>query len=357
MSYPVLATEVSVDSAEVDLSTLVFAKCEDFEKKDSGATQTSLLPLLIKEHEGEAATAIPTCEAVVENLEDSFKESLETVFVDTICSGTVINCSKGEEEDHEEEENARGNRNCNAVVQDQEKPEVFSIQVEEMEDAEARSRCTSHSSEGTAGFMMDVVDLLQSTDPTLSRPPSFSSAAIACSTSFPPIDDEELIRTEAEEVGRILEAACVNYMDMNRSLPPDSFDASIFDSIERDIECISLGEEDEREQHGSEEITHSSMGSSSPSSSSSSLTTATRLLRCKRRARQQLSQSPPSLSCGAADVREQLQKIIASLSCSAELLQRSVTEGGGCRPAAASLLGQIVYSVRSESFSRESKEC
>eukprot|EP01036_Dinobryon_divergens_P026085 gene26085-34693_t len=354
VSYPVLATQVSVDSAGVDLSSLVFAKCEDFEfeKKDSAVKQTSALPLLVKEHESEVAQ-IPTCEVVVESPEDSSKQSLEAVLVETICSGTIINCSEGQYEDDER-------RNCD-IVQDQDHPpEIFSIQVEEMRDAEARSRCTSQGSEGTAGFMMDVVDLLQSTDPLLSRPPSFSSTAITCSTNTPLVADEELIRTEAEVVGRILEAACVNFKDMDRSGDPEPFDASIFDSIERDIECISLGDEDEQEQFGSEEVTNSSLGSSSPSSSSS-LTTATRLLRCKRRARQQLSRSPPSSSsCGAADVREQLQKIIASLSCSAQLLQRTLADDRSGRPA-ASRLGQIVYSadqvVRPESGPSASVSC
>ena len=190
--------------------------------------------------------------------------------------------------------------------------------------------------------MMDVVNLLQSADPNSSRPPSFS-ATIPCVAT---VGDEQLVRTEAEEVGRILEAACVNYQDTSESSAVEPLDASIFDSIERDIECISLGEEEEeREQNVSEDKTHSSPGSSSPSWSSS-LSTTTRLLRRKRQARQQLIQRPPTSSSDAADMREEFQRVITALSGSAQMLQRSLAEGCvGSRPA-ISLVGNVVYTVR-----------
>ena len=355
VSYPVLATSVSVDSTERDSSSIVFVKCKELEKKDSG-TKPSTLPLLTKEeHDGETSctAVIPTCEAIPESLEDIPKQHLDTVYAETVNNGPIIYSSDDKEDEDDDEldnECEIGNRRAlqtHELERDEGQHQALercSSAVEEMETAEARSRCTSQGSEGTCGFMMDVVNLLQSADPNSSRPPSFS-ATIPCVAT---VGDEQLVRTEAEEVGRILEAACVNYQDTSESSAVEPLDASIFDSIERDIECISLGEEEEeeeREQNVSEDKTHSSPGSSSPSWSSS-LSTTTRLLRRKRQARQQLIQRPPTSYSDAADMREEFQRVITALSASAQMLQRSLAEGCvGSRPA-ISLVGNVVYTVR-----------
>ena len=231
VSYPVLATTISVDNS-------ISEKAAEY-----------------------LAEPISTSNEL--SLDNVDKASDETVYVEAICTGTIV--------DFENEFEKLSVSDSASVSAE--------ICLMATDSTKSRSRCTSAGSNDTQ-FYMDVIDILKVPNET-----SNFMANEAVEHVQPVDENADYTSFEAEEIGRILEACAHSQASM------DSFDASVFDSIERDIDCIHLDECDFQSSHPS----------SSPVASA---------------ALPSDQESPSSVGDSASSIAEEVKALFAAISTS-----------------------------------------